>query len=369
MISGVSLSFEELVADVSAGNNKIQRADYLPAGRYPIVDQGQELIGGYSNSATDLVQGTGPWIVFGDHTRALKYIDSPFCMGADGVKVLRPRSPSVLHPKYLYHYLVAHPVPSAGYSRHFKFLKKLPIYLPPIDEQRRIAAVLDKVDKLRRQRKLAQKSLGGLTQSIFRQVFANGEGTSVKLADLVDPADRINYGVIQPGDPAPDGVFLVRAGDLRAGGVDRSNLRTISAEVSAQYARSVLKGGEILIGCVGSIGEVAVARDEDRGFNIARAVARVPLAKNVSRTYVAEYLRTAEVQNYFKAELRTVAQPTLNIKQIAETRLIIPPASQIRAFENVVGRIRKNISILTDSEHAFAHMFSSLQHRVFSGQL
>lgn len=292
-----------------------------------------------------------------------------------GFKSLVP-SPKKIDSKFLYHWLRSNTtyLQSLGNGATFKEISKsiverIEIPLPSLIEQRRIAAILDKADALRRKRKRALELVDGLSQAVFRQMFADGGGTEVKLADLVDPADRINYGVIQPGEPASDGVFLVRAGDLRAGKVDRSNLRTISPQVSNQYSRSVLKGGEILIGCVGSIGEIAIASDEDRGFNIARAVARVPLAEGISRLYVSEYLRTAEVQNYFKSELRTVAQPTLNIKQITETRVMMPTAAQMRSFEKKIGQIHQNNSCLAASDQKLAHMFTSLQHRAFSSEI
>ncbi|MCF3931846.1 hypothetical protein L1787_00275 [Acuticoccus sp. M5D2P5] len=84
--------FEEVVADVSAGNLKVQRGDYADSGAYPVIDQGADFVGGYSDDAANLVRGDGPWIVFGDHTRAVKYVDFPFCMGADGTKVLKPKT-------------------------------------------------------------------------------------------------------------------------------------------------------------------------------------------------------------------------------------------------------------------------------------
>jgi type I restriction enzyme S subunit len=167
----IILPFESAVDDVSAGNKKVQKGDYLPAGLYPVVDQGQDYVGGYSNEKGNLVEGNGPWIVFGDHTRVLKYLDFPFCMGADGVKVLKPRSEHAIDTKYLFHFLTFNEVPSAGYSRHFKFLKRLEIPIPPLDEQRRIAAILDKADALRRKRKRAIELLDKLAQSIFLEMF------------------------------------------------------------------------------------------------------------------------------------------------------------------------------------------------------
>ena len=139
--------FAEALTDVSAGNVKTPQSSYLDEGLLPVVDQGRGLIAGYTNDAGAAYRGELPVIVFGDHTRAVKYVDFPFSMGADGVKVLRARPG--WSPKFLYHHLRQVELPAAGYSRHFKFLRELSIPRPPIDEQRRRTDLLDSVGALR----------------------------------------------------------------------------------------------------------------------------------------------------------------------------------------------------------------------------
>ena len=83
------------------------------------MDQGKELVAGYTNDESRLCRAQLPVIVFGDHTRCFKYVDFPFCMGADGVKVLRPKIDADV--KYLYHYLRQLRLTAGGYDRHFKY--------------------------------------------------------------------------------------------------------------------------------------------------------------------------------------------------------------------------------------------------------
>ena len=113
----VTVPFEEVFSDESGGNVKTPQGEYLASGRYPVVDQGKALIGGYIDDASRICGGGRPAIVFGDHTRCIKYVDFPFCMGADGVKVLRPKIDADL--KYLYHYLQTLDLPGGGYDRHY----------------------------------------------------------------------------------------------------------------------------------------------------------------------------------------------------------------------------------------------------------
>jgi type I restriction enzyme S subunit len=189
------------------------------------------------------------------------------------------------------------------------------------------------------------------------------------LASLVGYDDTINYGVVQPGDDLDDGVPLVRVGDLIEGKVRHTDLKRISPSIEAAYKRSRLRGDEILLTCVGSIGVVALADESVKGFNIARAVARIPLAEATSRIFIAAYLSTDFVQRYFTNELRTVSQPTLNIKQISETTVVLPPIELQREFARRVQAVEKLKSAQRASLAELDGLFASLQHRAFRGEL
>ena len=293
-------------------------------------------------------------------------------MGADGVKVLRPKLEADL--KYLYHYLRQVHLPDGGYDRHFKYLKRCEILIPPLPEQRRIAAILDQADALRAKRREALAQLDRLAQSVFVEMFgdpvSNPQAWPRKpLVELIAKDDSINYGVVQPGDDVDDGVPLVRVGDLIDGQVRHENLKRIAPEIERTYQRSRLKGDEILVSCVGSVGVVALASERERGFNIARAVARIRVGDEVVREFLATQLQTTAVQRYFTQELRTVSQPTLNIKQIAETLLICPPLSMQRLFADRLSAVRETRKRLVASSELTESMFHSLQYRAFRGDL
>jgi type I restriction enzyme, S subunit len=164
-------AFEEAISDESGGNIKTPQSEFLPSGKLPIVDQGKALISGYINDSTRMCKAQLPVITFGDHTRCFKFINFPFGMGADGIKILHPRLNSV--EKYLFHYLRSLQLPNAGYDRHFKYLKRTKIPLPPIAEQKRIAAILDKAEEIRSQRRQALEQLDAIAQSIFLEMFGD----------------------------------------------------------------------------------------------------------------------------------------------------------------------------------------------------
>lgn len=164
----------ESIIKVSNNGLKLKQKNYLSEGKYPVIDQGQELIGGYSNDESLLVSCELPVIIFGDHTRVKKYIDFPFIIGADGTKVLKPKS--FYNDKFFFYLLNSIQIQDRGYSRHFQFLEKVQIPLPPLEIQEKIAADLEnKLGKLNRsveQLKSSQAKLKLLRQSVLKKAFS-----------------------------------------------------------------------------------------------------------------------------------------------------------------------------------------------------
>ncbi len=121
----------ELLKKVKRGL-KIQKKDYAEKGFIPIVDQGREFLGGYTEDIESLNSGELPLIIFGDHTRILKFIDFPFACGADGTQLLKSNNERM--PMALFYYtLLSIDLSDFAYARHFKFLKEKPIILPSLE--------------------------------------------------------------------------------------------------------------------------------------------------------------------------------------------------------------------------------------------
>jgi type I restriction enzyme S subunit len=133
--------FEEIFEDVTSSKKKLQQKSYLEIGCYPVIDQGQESVGGYHDDDSLAYDGLLPVIIFGDHSRCVKFIETKFIQGADGVKVLRPTS--VVIERFVYCALSTIRLPDKGYSRHFKFLRASKFPIPPFNEQRRIVAKIE----------------------------------------------------------------------------------------------------------------------------------------------------------------------------------------------------------------------------------
>jgi len=277
-------------------------------------------------------------------------------------------------PIYLYHLLSSMRLPRRGAGQPFISkgdLQEFKIPLPPLEEQRRIAAILDKAASLEAAQQRRTELLWRIEASLFCQMSEKTACESKKctLQDLTEDGDKINYGVVQPGNQVDGGIPLIRVGDLMSGGVDRSALKCIDPEIESAYARSRIKGNELLLSCVGSIGTVAEVGPADIGSNIARAVARIPVSETVNRKWLAACLRSSTIQCYFTNELRTVSQPTLNIKQIEETEINLPPIELQNTFASKLHAVERVCKRSSFSEAQMRNMISALQSRAFSGFL
>lgn len=131
---------------------QIKVVDYCQYGAIPIIDQSREFIAGYTDDKEALVNTDSPIIVFGDHTRVLKYIQFPFAKGADGTQLIvtnDARMPQSL----LYFSLVAVDLSNYHYARHFKYLKAEEIFVPSLDLAKRFdrltSSILLQIQKLR----------------------------------------------------------------------------------------------------------------------------------------------------------------------------------------------------------------------------
>ena len=161
--------FTDVFEDVTKQGRKIPTCNYHEAGLHPIIDQGQSAIAGYTDETDGLFTDV-PAIIFGDHTRVLKYVETPCFLGADGVKLLKAKIPNPNY-KYLYYVLSNVNIPNTGYNRHFKWLKEIEIPLPDETEQQKIVDILDKISELIAMRKEQLAKLDQLVKSRFIELF------------------------------------------------------------------------------------------------------------------------------------------------------------------------------------------------------
>jgi type I restriction enzyme S subunit len=135
----------EIYYSISPSGSKLLSSAVEDEGAYPVVDQGQRPIAGYTNDRSLLIEIPGPVIVFGDHTKSIKHIDFDFVAGADGTKILRP---VLQDERFFANQLRSFTLEDRGYARHFKVLNSHLFALPPLAEQSRIVTRVEELMRL-----------------------------------------------------------------------------------------------------------------------------------------------------------------------------------------------------------------------------
>jgi len=125
---------------------KLTKNLYQAFGIFPIIDQGQDFIVGYTDNEKVIID-KGLHVIFGDHTEVLKYVDFAFAQGADGIKIIKTNQEFII-AKYFYYALINFYIKTGKYTRHFSFVKKTSVPIPPLPIQKEIVNILDKFTRL-----------------------------------------------------------------------------------------------------------------------------------------------------------------------------------------------------------------------------
>ena len=169
----------------------MKQKEYLDTGLYPIIDQGESFIGGYTNSDAGIISDI-PLIVFGDHTRRFKYIDFPFVAGADGLKIYKPIYTDI---KFSYYQCLSLDFPNKGYARHNAFLQKCNFMIPPLAEQKRIVGKIEElfaevdngIDLLKQKQAELKKYRRSVLSAVFSgKLYKTTEWQTVQLKDICE---------------------------------------------------------------------------------------------------------------------------------------------------------------------------------------
>lgn len=308
--------------------------------------------------------------------------NSVYCLGR-GVAGLRPAK--TLDDRYLWHWLgfAEGRLASKGRGATFPQVSRddigdLEIPLPPLEEQRRIAAILDKADALRRKRKRALELLDTLTQSIFFDLFGrSGDeiarwGEPVSLGDIADIGSGITKGRKSNGQTMREVPYLavVNVQDRR---LDLSTIKTIEA-TEDEISRYRLLEGDLLLtegGDPDKLGrgtlwgcELDEAIHQNHIFRVrVRSDVVLPLFLNwlVSSPYGKRYFLSVAKQ--------TTGIASINKTQLSEFPTIVPPINLQSKFVRLAEAISADAGKLISAKAQADSLFSSLQHRAFSGQL
>lgn len=310
--------FNEIFIDKTKYVEKIQTSEYEKQGKHIIVDQGQAEIAGYTNREEGLFNEV-PVIIFGDHTRLIKYIDEPFFLGADGVKVLRSKEKNANY-KYLYYALKSAKIPNTGYNRHFKWLKDVEINYPDSVKQEKIVDILDRVSDVIEKRKAELSYLDDLIKARFVELF----GDPIRNTQNRPTTEFINVVKMQRGFDLPvqdrqqDGEIPVYGSN---GALDYHNVAKIH--------------GGVITGRSGTIGKVFYTEGDFWPLNTSLFSADTH-GNNV--IYLGYLLQLFDLTRFVEG----TGVPTLNRNMFHNKQIIDVPIDEQRVFADFVHQIDKS---------------------------
>lgn len=165
------------------------------------------------------------------------------------------------------------------------------------------------------------------------------------LSTLVNQERGISYGIVQPGAAVAGGVPIIRVNNIRSGRISTDDLLHVAASVESKYARTRLRGGELLLTLVGTLGESAVVPADLAGWNVARAVAVIPVLVETGARWAAICLRWQPLQHFMRTRATTTVQATLNLRDVAQIPIPMPP-DKIRAkLSDTLGNLDEKIEL------------------------
>ena len=180
----------------------------------------------------------------------------------------------------------------------------------------------------------------------------------VRLGNLTDGDRCITYGIVKLGKEDSHGVKVLRCSDVKPGLLDLSGVRTVTAELSNEYRRTILSGGEVLINVRGTLGGCAVASNSVIGFNIAREVAMIPLCKILEPKYFMFLLLSNYFTGFTHDNLHGIAYKGLNIEILTAFPVPLPPLAEQKRIVAKVEALFKYVDECEDSRKELAETLS-----------
>ena len=298
---------------------KITKKQFLNTGLYPVISQEASFINGYWDNKEDLLQIEKPVVIFGDHTKVIKYVDFSFVRGADGVKVLLPIEE--INSKFFSYQIQSIKLRDLGYARHYRLLKEEMISIPPLNEQKEIVSILDdafaSIDKAKANIERNIENAKELFQSKLNEIFSQTKYALEK--KLGDVCEKITDGSHNPPKNNNGNRIMISGRNITNSGLDLTKVRRISEEdFVKENKRTNLKAGDVLLTIVGTIGRSIVFPANVESLALQRSVAVFKLQEEINSYYLSYYFKSPLFQNLLNDNARGVAQRGVYLKTLRE---------------------------------------------------
>ena len=358
-------TFDEVFDDYTKYGTKIKTEQYETIGTNIIIDQGQSDIAGYTDQSEGLFTDV-PVIVFGDHTRIIKYINRPFFLGADGTKILKSKIPDANY-KYLYYALKNAKIPNTGYNRHFKWLKQISISYPEHEKQSMIVEILDKLEDSIDNYNTILGLLDKLVKARFIEMFGDPVADTKNWGQtlLKEHLESIRYGTSTPPIFTDDGYAFIRATNIKNGKIVTNDMKYIPQEEADRLEKCKLSGGEIIIVRSGvNAGDTCVVTDEYIGQYAGYDMILV-LSSDLHPVFFNTLINTEYMDKVVKPLTRRAAQPHLNSEQTQRLPIIEVPFELQEQFADFVKQVDKSREEVKKALEKTQQLYDSLMQEYF----
>lgn len=346
------------------------------------IEAGGRILGAQSVSKGDLKSAKfifgAEHLLYGKLRPYLAKISLPDFEGICSTDILPIRPGPSLDRKFLAYYLLQPQVVQEAASHATganlprlspKALAEIYIPQPPIEEQRRIAAILDKADAIRRKREQALELADEFLKSVFLEMFRGDKWSAKPLAEVVSKGSVVTYGIVQAGPEYEGGVPYIRTGDIKKGKIVLDNLRHTSSEIAVKFGRSTVRVGEIVMSIRATVGTTALVPRELDGANLTQGTARISPGEMVTTEYLLHFLRSQRCQDWINRQVKGATFREITLSRLREMEVSIPPLKLQQKFS----KLTKSTSamadrIKTDLEQS-ENLFGSLSQDAFRGEL
>jgi type I restriction enzyme, S subunit len=377
---------EALRKTVVGRDNQILASEIKPVGRFPVIDQGQSFIAGYSDAEDRVIRRDLPLVIFGDHTRTIKFVDFPFILGADGTKVLKPKE-ELFDARFFAFALQNLNLPSRGYNRHFTLLKQRMIPRPELLEQQKIAAVLGLVQRATQQQERLVALTVELKTALMQHLFTKGlrgepqKQTEIgpvpkswdvqKFGDVAGFKNGINFTGAQKGDR---GILTVDVLNMYGDGaaVILDKVYRVFKTVTEDYH---LKEGDLLF--VRSsvkregVGWTSMFHPVNEPVTFCGFIIRARLLEpSITRPkFLTHYFRTDRARQTLVSGGAKVAITNINQGLLQNIYFPRPTPEEQDEIAEAVENIDRKIALHRAKHTAFTDLFHTLLHQLMTAKI